>query len=61
MTGDEPQGTMGRVLCAHIERDVWVRGRVRHMTICGKIVEYISGHKQFDVASAISNFKKILS
>ena len=40
VTGDEPQGTMGRVqtaglarcllpafLCAHIERDVWVRGR----------------------------------
>ena len=34
---------------------------VRHMAICGKIVDYISGHKQFDVASAISNFKKILS
>ena len=34
---------------------------VRHMTNCGKIVDYISGHKQFDVASAISNFKKILS
>ena len=31
---------------------------VRHMAICGKIV---SGHKQFNVASAISNFKKILS
>ena len=31
---------------------------VRHMTIGGKIVDYISGHKQFDVASAISNFKK---
>ena len=31
---------------------------VRHMAICGKIVDYISGHKQFDVASAISNFKK---
>ena len=31
------------------------------MAICGKIVDYISGHKQFDVASAISNFKKILS
>ena len=29
------------------------------MAICGKIVDYISGHKQFDVASAISNFKKI--
>ena len=29
----------------------------RHMAICGKI----SGHKQFNVASAISNFKKILS
>ena len=26
-----------------------------------KIVDYISGHKQFDVASTISNFKKILS
>ena len=34
---------------------------VRNMAICGKIVDYISGHKQFDVASAISNFKKILS
>ena len=34
---------------------------VRHMAICGKIVDYISGHKQFDGASAISNFKKILS
>ena len=33
---------------------------VRHMAICGKIVDYISGHKQFDVASAISSFKKIL-
>ena len=31
---------------------------VRHMAICGKIVDYISGHKQFDVASAISNLKK---
>ena len=31
---------------------------VRHMAICGKIVEYISGHKQFDVVSAISNFLK---
>ena len=31
---------------------------VRHMAICGKIVDYISGHKQFDVASAISNFAK---
>ena len=31
------------------------------MAICNKIVDYISGHKQFDVASAISNFKKILS
>ena len=30
----------------------------RHMAIGGKIVDYISGHKQFDVASAISNFKK---
>ena len=29
------------------------------MAFCGKIVDYISGHKQFDVASAISNFKKI--
>ena len=28
------------------------------MTNFGKIVDYISGHKQFDVASAISNFKK---
>ena len=28
------------------------------MAFCGKIVDYISGHKQFDVASAISNFKK---
>ena len=26
-----------------------------------KMVDYISGHQQFDVASAISNFKKILS
>ena len=34
---------------------------VRHMAICGKIVDYISGHKEFDVASAISNLKKILS
>ena len=34
---------------------------VRHKAICGKIIDYISGHKQFDVASAISNFKKILS
>ena len=34
---------------------------VRHMVICGKIVDYISGHKQFEIASAISNFKKILS
>ena len=33
----------------------------RHMAICGKIVDYISGHKQFNVAFAISNFKKILS
>ena len=31
---------------------------VRHMAICSKIVDFISGHKQFDVASAISNFKK---
>ena len=31
------------------------------MAICGKIVDYISGHKQFDGESAISNFKKILS
>ena len=31
------------------------------MSICGKIVDYISGHKQFDVASAFSNFKKNLS
>ena len=39
VTGDEPQGTLGRVqtagcllpafLCAHIERDVWVRGSTR--------------------------------
>ena len=31
VTGDEPQGTMGLLpafLCAHIERDVWVRGRI---------------------------------
>ena len=34
---------------------------VRHMAICGKLVNYISADKQFDVASAISNFKKILS
>ena len=34
---------------------------VRHMVICGKIVDYISGHKQFEVASVISIFKKILS
>ena len=33
---------------------------VRHMAICGKIVAYISGHKQFDVASAISDCKKII-
>ena len=33
---------------------------VRHMAICGKIVAYISGHSQFDVASAISDCKKIL-
>ena len=31
---------------------------VTHMAICGKIVDYISGHKQFYVASAISNFTK---
>ena len=31
------------------------------MAICGKIVDYISGHKQFDVASAISNFLKKFS
>ena len=31
---------------------------VRHMAICDKIFDYISAHKQFDVASAISNFKK---
>ena len=33
---------------------------VTHMAICGKIVDYISGHKQFDVnvAPAFSNFKK---
>ena len=34
---------------------------VRYMAICGKIADFISGHKQFDVASAIFNFKKILS
>jgi len=34
---------------------------VGHMAIYGKIVNYISSHKQFDVVSAISNFKKILS
>ena len=34
---------------------------VRRMAICGKIVDYISGNKQFDVASATSNFKKIIS
>ena len=34
---------------------------VRHMAICGKIVDHISGHKQFDVAPSISNFKKNLS
>ena len=34
---------------------------VRHMTNCVKIVDYMSGHKQFDVASTISNFEKILS
>ena len=28
------------------------------MTNCGKTVDYISGHKQFDAASAISNLKK---
>ena len=33
---------------------------VRHMAICSKIVDYVSGHKQFEVASAISNVKKIL-
>ena len=31
---------------------------VRHMAICSKIVDFISGHKQFDVVSAISNLKK---
>ena len=31
------------------------------MTICGKMVDDISGHKQFDVASAISNFLKKFS
>lgn len=29
------------------------------MTICGKMVDDISGHKQFDVASVISNFLKV--
>ena len=29
------------------------------MAICGKIVDYISGHKQFDAVSAISILKKI--
>ena len=32
---------------------------VRHMAICGKIVDYISGHKQFDVASAISSLEQL--
>ena len=31
------------------------------MAVCGKIVDYISGHKQSDVVSAISNLKRILS
>ena len=31
------------------------------MAICGKIVDCISGHKQFDVASAIFNFFKKFS
>ena len=31
---------------------------VTHMAIYGKMVDYISGHKQFDVASVISNFTK---
>ena len=34
---------------------------VRHMTICGNVVDYISGHNQFDFASVISNLQKILS
>ena len=34
---------------------------VRHITICGKMVDYISGQKQFDFASVISNLQKILS
>ena len=34
---------------------------VRNMAICSKIENFISGHKQFDVASAISNFKKKFS
>ena len=51
VTGDEPQGTMGRVqtagearcllpafLCAHIERDVWVRGRF-HQVFSPKVKE----------------------
>ena len=29
------------------------------MAFCGKIVDYISVHKQFNVASAISNLKKL--
>ena len=32
---------------------------VRHMAICGKILDHISDHKQFDVASAFSNLKKL--
>ena len=32
---------------------------VRHMAICGKIVDILSVHKQFNVASAISNLKKL--
>ena len=51
VTGDEPQGTMGRVqtagearcllpafLCAHIDRDVWVRGRKCTVLILGCII-----------------------
>ena len=34
---------------------------VRHMTICGNVVDHISGHNQFDFASVISILQKILS
>ena len=38
---------------------------VRHMAICGKIVDYISGHKQLDVVRRLAplslvNFGEIL-